>query len=59
MRCGDPQLQPLYTTPETLNHDVARKEIVKLLGRKDIISYLVYNGVNSSLKGGMDSDPTT
>lgn len=43
MRCGDPELKLIYTTPETINHDVAFKEIVKILGEKDMISYLIYD----------------
>ena len=33
----------VYATPETLNRDIAFKEIVKLLGGKDMISCLVYD----------------
>ena len=40
---GDPGLKLIYTTPETLNRDVVFKEIVKTMGEKDLISYLIYD----------------
>ena len=43
LRSGDPELKLIYTTPETLNRDVVFKEIVKTMGEKDLISYLIYD----------------
>ena len=43
LRAGDPELKRIYTTPETLNRDVVLKEIVKTVGEKDLISYLIYD----------------
>ena len=37
------ELKLIYTTPKTLNRDVVFKEIVKTMGEKYLISYLIYD----------------
>ena len=39
---GDPELKLIYTTPETINHNVVFKDLLKVMGEKDMISYLIY-----------------
>ena len=43
LRSSAPELKFVYSTPETLRHDVAFREVVRLLGSKDQISYLVFD----------------
>ena len=43
LRSGDPELKLIYTTPETINHNVAFKDLLRLMGEKDMISYLIYD----------------
>ena len=40
---GDPELKLIYTTPETINHNVVFKDLLKVMGEKDMISYLIYD----------------
>ena len=42
LRSSAPELKIVYSTPETLRHDVAFREVVRLLGSKDQISNLVF-----------------
>lgn len=43
LRSAAPELKFVYTTPETLRNDVVFREIVKSLGSKNQISYLVFD----------------